>query len=448
MATTELQLAARLAAEQSERRLPSVVAGVVRDGALVWSGGRGRVDGVAPTADTQYRCGSITKTFVAVCVLRLRAEGRLSLNDPLERHLPGTGVGEVTIAQLLSHAAGLRAETAGPWWERTPGGDFAALAATTLTGGRRFDAGRRFHYSNVGFAVLGELVAQLRGAHWADVVKQELLSPLGMERTTTRPVAPCARGFAVHPWANVILPEPEHDAGAMAPAGQFWTTVADLALWVAFLAGGGAGIVDPDTLLEMREPRSLIDGRGEAWDGAYGLGLQVYNDAGRRTFGHGGSMPGFLAFLEFTEEGDGAIGFANATTGMSDELGLDLLKILAANEPRLPDEWSPERTPPEVLEMVGPWYWGAKPYIVRARGGMLFLESLGQEARSSRFRHTGEGSWIGLDGYHTGEPLLVVRRTDGIVTHLDIGSFIFTRTPYDTEAPVPGDVDPQGWAST
>jgi CubicO group peptidase (beta-lactamase class C family) len=261
MATTEVQLAARLAAEQSERRLPSLVAGVVRDGALVWSGGRGRVNGATPTDSTQYRCGSITKTFVAVCVLRLRDEGLLALTDPLERHLPGTGVGEVTVAQLLSHAAGLRAETAGPWWERTPGGDFAFIAAGTLTGGRRFDAGRRFHYSNVGFAVLGELVAQLRGAHWAEVVRRDLLAPLGMERTTTRPVAPHALGLAVHPWANVVLAEPEHDAGAMAPAGQLWTTVADLARWSAFLAGDGAGIVDPDSLAEMREPRALIDVR-------------------------------------------------------------------------------------------------------------------------------------------------------------------------------------------
>jgi CubicO group peptidase (beta-lactamase class C family) len=100
-------LMARLAAEQSQQRLPSVVAGLVRDGELIWTGGRGKVDGRTPDADVQYRCGSITKTFVGVCVMRLRDEGRLSLSDTVDRFLTGTGIGELTIAELMSHAGGL-----------------------------------------------------------------------------------------------------------------------------------------------------------------------------------------------------------------------------------------------------------------------------------------------------------------------------------------------------
>jgi CubicO group peptidase (beta-lactamase class C family) len=161
-------LAARLAEEQSGQRLPSVVAGVVRDGVLAWDGGGGRVDGAIPDADVQYRIGSITKTFVAVMIMRLRDEGRLALTDPLDAHLPGTGVGDATIAQLLSHSAGLPAETVGPWWERTPGGDLAALVDGSL--GRRshrFETGRLFHYSNVGFGLLGAVIAAVRGVPWA-----------------------------------------------------------------------------------------------------------------------------------------------------------------------------------------------------------------------------------------------------------------------------------------
>ena len=133
-ATAE-RLLARLASEQSEQRLPSVVAGLLRDGELVWSGGRGTVDAVTPDAEVQYRCGSITKTFVAVCVMRLRDEGALALADPIGRFLPDTGIAEVTIEQLLSHSAGLRAETGEAWWERTPGGTFEQLTETTLRGG-------------------------------------------------------------------------------------------------------------------------------------------------------------------------------------------------------------------------------------------------------------------------------------------------------------------------
>ena len=86
LATTKQALDHRLATEQRDRRVPSLVAAVVRDGVPLWSGGRGKVDGATPTEDTQYRIGSITKTFVGVMIMRLRDEGMLSLSDPLRTH--------------------------------------------------------------------------------------------------------------------------------------------------------------------------------------------------------------------------------------------------------------------------------------------------------------------------------------------------------------------------
>ena len=121
---------------------------------------------------------------------------------------------------------------------------------------QRFRAGRRFHYTNVGFAALGELVARAHGTDWFEVVRRDLLEPLGMTRTTTRPTGKAAQGLAVHPFADVLLPEPEHDAGAMAPAGQLWTTVQDLARWAAFAGGDTGDVLSPDTLAEMYEPHT------------------------------------------------------------------------------------------------------------------------------------------------------------------------------------------------
>src|SRR3954449_1717745 len=193
--STARLLLARTARVQRDGRAPGLVAGVVRDGGLAWSPGRGDVP--EPHTDVQYRLGSISKTVTAITVLRLRDEGRLGLDDPLERHLPGTPLGERTVGQLLSHLAGASAEAPGDWWERTPGGSLAELqleADDVVLG-----AARRFHYSNLGFGLLGELVARLRGAAWDDVVRTEVLAPLGMRRTTPRPVPPAAAGVAVHP---------------------------------------------------------------------------------------------------------------------------------------------------------------------------------------------------------------------------------------------------------
>ena len=294
----------------------------------------------------------------------------------------------------MSHSGGLRAETGEAWWERTPGGDFEQLTSTTLNGGSRFEAGRRFHYSNVGFGVLGEVVGRIRGQRWDEVVKRELLEPLGMHRTTTRPQQPAAPGLAVHPWADLVLPEPEHDAGAMAPAGQLWTTVEDLARWAAFLSGHGPDLLSADTLAEMREPRVIVDMRDEQWVAAYGLGLQVFNSDGRRAFGHGGSMPGFLAGLEIQEDGDALVEFCNATRGLTD-LGEDLLKILAEQEPRLPDEWVPAAVAEGDAGAAGRVVLGAvsvHPGRARRRAGVDDTARRAVARRASRPRVRTRGS--------------------------------------------------------
>jgi CubicO group peptidase (beta-lactamase class C family) len=445
MPTTERALARRIAVEQKERRLPSLMAAVVRDGRVVWTGGRGRVDGAAPSADTQYRIGSISKTFTAVLVLRLRDERRLDLADPLDAHLPGTPLGDRTIAQLLSHASGLTAEPPGDWWERTPGQAWTDLAGSLDQTSLRHRAGRMFHYSNLGYAALGELVARLRGTSWTDALQREILGPLGMRRTTPLPEAPHARGFAVHPWADVLLPEPAHDAVAMAPAGQLWSTVTDLCRWAAFWCGDTGEVLHPDTAAEMREtvvpdPESSSDG--------YGLGLQVAEHRGRRLVGHTGSMPGFLAVLwAEVDEATGAVVLANTTSGLSRTVTENLLDIMAEQEPRVPEEWSPlAEADPDLLALTGLWYWGPSPFVLRLKPDRwLDLAPLAGVGRASRFRPEPDGTWTGLDGYYAGEPLRLVRRQDGTPSHLDLNTFVLTRTPYDPQAPVPGGVDPAGW---
>src|SRR5689334_15854123 len=291
---TAHRLLARVADAQASARVPSVVAGVVRDGALVWSGARGLVAGAAPTADTQYRIGSISKTFTAVLVMRLRDEGALALTDRYGDHVPGTAFGERTVGQLLSQGAGLQAETNGGWWERTPVGGWDEVVAALAEHATPHAPGRRFHYSNLGFGALGELVARKRGRPWFEALQDEILDPLELRRTSYRPVAPHATGYAVHPWAQLLLEEPEHDAGALAPAGQLWSTLEDLGRLAAFLLGDTGDVLSADTVEEMRAP-ALVDETGGGLGSSYGLGLQVVTIDDRRLTGHNGAMPGFVA---------------------------------------------------------------------------------------------------------------------------------------------------------
>ncbi|MEU9214088.1 serine hydrolase domain-containing protein [Streptomyces sp. NPDC048415] len=446
---TRRALLHRIAVAQTEGRAPSLVAAVARGGETVWTGARTSVDGHGPDENVQYRIGSITKTFTAVLVLRLRDEGVLDLGDPLEKYLSGTGAGEVTIAELLAHTGGLAAESPAPWWERTSGSLRPELADVLGEQPFRHPVGRRHHYSNPGYTLLGALVEELRGAPWEEVLRREVLEPLSLHRTSGRPRAPHAGGWAVHPWADVMMPEPAEDLGRMAPAGQLWSTTADLARFAVFLVQGDERVLSAESVREMRTPAAPPETEELAAGSAYGLGMQIVHRDGRTLVGHSGSLPGFLAGLVIGVEDDvAAVVLSNCTSGPPVfSVAADLVRIVAQAEPRIPEPWRPIPEGDAVLlELVGQWYWGTQAFGLRllADAG-LALEPLSGAGRRARFRANADGTWTGLNGYYAGEPLRAVRRPDGSVSHLDLGSFVFTRQPYDEGAPVPGGVDPEGW---
>jgi hypothetical protein len=234
----------------------------------------------------------------------------------------------------------------------------------------------------------------------------------------------------------------------MAPAGQLWSTVEDLCRFASLLANGADGVLSADTVAEMREPRSAPE--ADSWEASYGLGVQLLRTPQRMLAGHTGSMPGFLCALWVSVEDDvGAVALSNTTAGLTiGTLTAELVGIVAERESRIPLPWRPMAELEEsLLELVGPWFWGPSGYALKLEAdGHVQLSSLsGTGSRNSRFRPDGDGTWVGLNGYFAGETLRPVRDDEGRLSHLDIGSFVFTREPYDPDAPIPGGVDPDGW---
>jgi CubicO group peptidase (beta-lactamase class C family) len=404
---------------QAGGRLPSIVAGILRDGALVWTGTSGDVDGT----DQQYRIGSITKTLTAVLVLQCRDDGLLELDDEVGTHLPESGYRDATLRELLSHTSGMQAEPVGPWWERSPGVPITDLLAANDGTGRVLEGGRAFHYSNLGFALLGEVVARLRGHSWWDLVEQRLLRPLGMTRTSYLEQAPHAQGSSVDHFAGTRHDEPHEDTGSMAPAGQLWSTVTDLARWLDFLATGHRDVLSRETLLDMARPV------GPASD--YGLGLRLLRDrTGLVLTGHTGSMPGFLATAFVDQDSRrGVVALTNATTGVStDNLALALLTGAdPASAPERP--WVPSVDVPEqVVDLLGLWFWGNTALEIRWHNGLLESRTLAPPELSDRYAVTPDRI-VGVEGYHLGETLHVHRAAGGAVTHLECTTFVYTRHP-------------------
>ncbi len=413
---------------QSTSRQPSLVVGVVRDGELAWATTRGTATGgPEPGTDLQYRIGSITKSVTALTLLQCRDDGLVDLADSLGSVLGDVPFGEAPLRQLLSHTAGLPAEPAGPWWERRDGEDFPGLAELVRDHDRVLPPGGLHHYSNLGFALVGQAVAHLRGQPWFDVVRERVLEPLGMGRTSYAPVHPHAQGYSVHPWARTLDPEPHTDTGAMAPAGQLWSTLGDLARFARFWLQPDEAVLRAGSVAEMRVPLAAQPDRLEA---SYGLGLALVGHPGRTLFGHGGSMPGFLAGVAVDpQQGTAAAALSNGTAGDTPGLVLTLLDIVAELEPEPPPPWRPERPLAGAGELLGPWFWGDTPYTLVVRDGQLALET-SNPGRCSRFVPAGGDRWHGLDGYFTAETLAAVRGPDGRVLSLELASYELTRTPY------------------
>ncbi|WP_446665218.1 serine hydrolase domain-containing protein [Flexivirga sp. B27] len=443
-------LDARLADAQRTSRAPSAAAALIGAGDVVWSGAvghtNGRADGKTATTATQYRIGSITKTFTAVLTLRLVDDGLVELTDPIAKHLPELAerLPGVRVSELLTHGSGLPAETEGAWWERSHGRTWDELQSSIRPIHR---PGRRFHYSNVGFAVAGELVARLRDSTWWDSLQQEVLQPLGLRDTTYAPTDAAAPGLAVHPYADLLHDEPATDTLSMAPAGQLWSTVHDLATFARFLAYGDERVLSDALRTEMQIPALINDDPGSAYTRAYGFGLDIINSGGQRFIGHGGSMPGHQSSLKIgPETGDGVVILVNSTAGLALD-GIALVRELREHAPRTTTAWTADATPADdaadVDSPVGTWFWGPRPHVLTREGDRLRLAPVAG-GRGSRFVADGSDSWVGLDEYFAGERLTVHRRDDGAPAYLDLGSFRFTRTPYDPSGDIPGGVG-TGW---
>ena len=405
---------------QAERRLPSLVAGVLDGPELAWSG----VAGAESSTDLQYRIGSITKTMTAVLVMQCRDDGLLDLDDPIGRFLPAGGYADATVRSLLAHVSGMQSEPVGPWWERSPGVSLDDLLAANDGSGAVFGPGEHFHYSNLGYGLLGAAVEGLRGAPWRELVAARVLEPLGMTRTGYLPEPPYAEGFSVHHLAGALTPEPLHDTGAMAPAGQLWSTLEDLAAFAAFLTDGNPAVLADDSLAEMRQPvPPALD---------YGLGVRLVPYGAGVLVGHTGSMPGFQATLFVDPLNEvGVVAVTNGTTGLSgDELALALL---GGHTPAPLEPWRPTTTVPDwAAELLGYWHWGNSAFEVRWHNDALEWRDLARARVAERFTRDGDRI-VGVAGYHHGETLHVVRDEARRIRRLECATFVYTRKPYEDE---------------
>ncbi|MDQ3166527.1 MAG: beta-lactamase family protein [Actinomycetota bacterium] len=427
----------RLVAEQqAEHRIPGLLAGVVRDGQVLWRGAVGAADVAEPdeppTPDTQYAIGSITKTFTATLVMALRDEGRLELDDTLRDHLPGTKHEHVTVRRMLAHASGLQREPVGDVWDSLQDPTTDGLLQGLEQAEQVLPPRGRWHYSNLAYSLLGEVVSRVNGRPWATALRERILEPLGMGRTSTMPEGRAAVGYYADPFADAVEPQPVNDLEAMAPAGALWSTLDDLTRWAQFLAKGDDAVLKGDTVEEMAQVQIMADTR--KWTLAWGLGLELFRVGDRILVGHTGGMPGFLtAVTVHKESGTAGIVLANSLGDLDPGIVAGkLVGTLLDADPPLAEPWRPGHGVPDHLRAVmGRWWSEGSPFEFFVRNGNLHAraESAPRTVPPAVFERIDEVTFRTVSGREQGELLRLTYGDGGAVTVMHWATYRVTRGP-------------------
>ncbi len=348
---------------QSEQ--PGSVVAVAHEGRIVLDEAFGHADlstGEKLTPRHRLRVASHSKSFTAAAVMRLVEAGKLRLDDHAGAHVEGLHpeIAEVTVAQLLSHSAGLTrdGEDAGQWLDRHPFLDEAELRAA-LTEPPVIDANTRFKYSNHGYGLLGLVVEAASGKPYDEFVTREVIRPAGLDETTPDMPLPHgaipSRGHSGKlPLGRRVVIPGENSTQALAAATGFVSTARDLVRFFGQLAPGAK-----KSMLSVESRREMVRGQWRdpqtALERYYGLGLMSGKLADWDWFGHSGGFQGFITRTLVLPQQDLAVSvLTNAADGLA-HVWLDgIVHILRAFE----RNGAPDR---KLASWSGRWWslWGA-----------------------------------------------------------------------------------------
>jgi CubicO group peptidase (beta-lactamase class C family) len=399
---------------------PGAVLGVVIDGELVWvkaAGVREKTNNAPVTPDSVFRIASMTKSFTAMSILKLRDERKLSLDDPVAKYIPElanlsyptSDSPVLTIRHLLTHSEGFPEDN--PWGDRQLAQSDDTIRSW-LRAGIPFSTspGTSFEYSNYGFAILGQIVAKVSGRPYADYVRDNILRPLGMNSSTFEQASVPAQHIALgyRREGDGWKPEPILAHGSFGAMGGLWTNAHDLARYVAFLMSAfpprdeaERGPIKRSSAREMQQAwrpspasafRSTIDARLQLGVSAYGYGLGVSDDCRfGYVVGHGGGLPGYGSLMRWLPEyGVGLIGMSNQTYQGFNALFNDALSALqrtGALQPRVvqPSQ-SLLKAQADVSQLIVKW---DDNLANRIAADNLFLD-VAADVRSSRWKALAE----------------------------------------------------------
>ncbi len=282
--------------------VPSASVAIVQHGKLVYTHAYGSArlatatsPAVPATPEMRYSIGSISKQFTAAAILLLQEQGKLSLDDPVGKYIPGLTRGnEITIREILSHTSGYEDYWPEDYVMTTMMGPETAQQIIDTWGKKPldFEPGTQWQYSNTNFVIAGRIVEVVSGENYWDFLSEHIFRPLGMKSVWNSDQHELTQADATPYYRHALGPlrvAPKEGHGWMFAAGELAMTPHDLALWDESLLA--QSILSSKSYKTMFTEVKLKNGEGTQ----YGLGVEVREDDGHRSIEHSGEVSGFVA---------------------------------------------------------------------------------------------------------------------------------------------------------
>ncbi len=445
-------LTAWIEAHQAYHSWPGIAVGIIYDQDLIWSAGFGYADQeqrIPMTPQTVFRIASVTKLFTCIGIMQLRDQGKLRLDDPLQKYLPWFNIRNqfsdspaITIRAVMTHTAGLPREAAFPYWTDHQFPALKQIIEKLPEQELIYEPETKWKYSNLGIALLGEIIARISGQDYATYIKTHILDPLGMRSTSVhlednlRARLAIGYGRRLSDGTRKIMPFT--DAKGLTPAANMSSTIEDLAKFIALQfrteAANRNPVLKASSLREMHRVHWLQPN----WQRGWGLGFSISRRKDRTFVGHAGWVAGYRSQILFCpEEKIGVIVFINAEDGSPSFLADHIYDTIAPaiqSATKLPPTPS---EPPRIWQAYlgrysDPTDWEYEVMILNNRlvlygfdyppeedpmAGLIELTPLAEHT----FRMTGENG--------NGEKLIFEMRPDGSVQRIKMGeNFIYPIT--------------------
>jgi D-alanyl-D-alanine carboxypeptidase len=322
--------------------VPSASVAVVQHGKLAYTHAYGMASLVPPkkaTPDMRYSIGSISKQFTATAILLLQEEGKLSIDDPVGKYVPGLTRGnDVTIREILSHTSGYQ-----DYWPEdyvmTPMLKPESARQIIDTWGKRpldFEPGTQWQYSNTNFVIAGRIVEVVSGESLWQFLGEHVFHPLEMKSAWNSDEHKLTDVDATAYYRHALGPlrqAPKEGVGWMFAAVELAMTAHDLALWDTSLIAGS--VLKSESYKQMFTEVKLKDGKGTN----YGLGVGVREVDGHRDIEHGGEVSGFVSDNEvLVDDGAAVVVLTNQDAVGAASMIARLVLPLAADLPLKPTE--------------------------------------------------------------------------------------------------------------